>query len=527
MATEFISVIKSSGGDYTSLAEWSTAVRANLTNEGNRVYSHGGITGIIADGETVTESTSGYTATVKHCTATQIFVDHSNDAQRFTSGRTLTGGTNSGTITLTASDGDTVIAVAELDGEIESSSTLDVSSPWATNATNGIIIRSKGGAKRPSNVPLCYGSAIGRFLYTGSRDAINIYRTNVTIEDIDIKRTDDENSGSCIYSNASGITVYIRRVFMHHIGPDQQGTALTVNSAGTVYMDNSVGVSVAGKQGFHIAEGKLYARYCVAYGHSEEQFSGFSLADAYAVNELNCTNCYSMGSGLYGGAYPSTPETATLSLTTCASSDTRGSEGLQNIAAATGSGARFGNLTSGSEDFRIASNSALVDAATAIEGLTTDIYGYSRGASPDIGAHEYGAGNQKDLTGNVTLVGVAATGITKAERKPLTATINLGAVAVSAGALPPPPYALYCADTQVGAQSGSTNPTGITSLEPWFSARVHTSAGPITKIQIQVSAAGDDDFSEALNYDSKWITLIAPVGDGQRFESIQYGTVGE
>ncbi|GEM_PF-1276901 len=71
---EFISTIKSTGGDYATLSGWEDAVETDLTAVTTKVFSHGGITGIIADGATVTGATSGATATVLHASATQILV---------------------------------------------------------------------------------------------------------------------------------------------------------------------------------------------------------------------------------------------------------------------------------------------------------------------------------------------------------------------------------------------------------------------------------------------------------------------
>jgi len=71
---EFISTIKSSGGDYTTLSAWEDAVETDLTAVTTKVFSHGGITGTIADGATVTGATSTATAIVLHATATQILV---------------------------------------------------------------------------------------------------------------------------------------------------------------------------------------------------------------------------------------------------------------------------------------------------------------------------------------------------------------------------------------------------------------------------------------------------------------------
>lgn len=102
-------------------------------------------------------------------------------------------------------------------------------------------------------------------------------------------------------------------------------------------------------------------------------------------------NCYAgklvAGGSCYSGA--------TLTLTTCASSDTTGSASLQSIAADTSTGAGhagFTNVTAGSEDYHLQSGSALIDVGTSDPGgglFSDDIDGVTRSGTWDIGADEY------------------------------------------------------------------------------------------------------------------------------------------
>jgi hypothetical protein len=98
-----------------------------------------------------------------------------------------------------------------------------------------------------------------------------------------------------------------------------------------------------------------------------------------------CKNCYAAGD--VGDAY-----LGTITKTTCASSDTTGSTGLQSIAVNT---TNFTNVTEGSENFDLPLGSALIDVGTDTSGdaaplnFTTDIVARTRGATWDIGAFEY------------------------------------------------------------------------------------------------------------------------------------------
>ncbi|MBT7431779.1 hypothetical protein HN784_02985, partial [bacterium] len=77
-ATEFVSIVdpdNATGTDYTTLSAWEAGVQTDLTAATTLVFSHGGITGAIADTDTVTGATSGATAGVVHATDTQILLE--------------------------------------------------------------------------------------------------------------------------------------------------------------------------------------------------------------------------------------------------------------------------------------------------------------------------------------------------------------------------------------------------------------------------------------------------------------------
>lgn len=93
-----------------------------------------------------------------------------------------------------------------------------------------------------------------------------------------------------------------------------------------------------------------------------------------------------VGNLLAGGAMVGT-YLATSTVDQNATSDTSGTSGMQSIAAATGSGARFTSLTAASENLDISSSSSLRDIATN-SSVTVDAKGRSR-ATPDAGAFEY------------------------------------------------------------------------------------------------------------------------------------------
>jgi hypothetical protein len=178
------------------------------------------------------------------------------------------------------------------------------------------------------------------------------------------------------------------------------------------------------------ADRVLYAWNCVCYGGGAAA-SGSSAAaacEAGTVYLYNCTlignhtglrvssgvtvtakNCYARGtSAAYSVA-------GTLNLTTCASSDTTGTVGLQSIALNT---TNFTNVTGGSEDFHLPSGSALIGVGTDTSGeaaprnFTTDMDAVTRTTVWDIGAFEYVAGGPTIHTGSFTLSGTGTLALT-------------------------------------------------------------------------------------------------------------------
>jgi hypothetical protein len=120
---------------------------------------------------------------------------------------------------------------------------------------------------------------------------------------------------------------------------------------------------------------------------------------------MDTKNGYGEDNGSTNGVYSTAVQT---NLVTCASSDTTGSSGLQNIAFST---TNFENVTSGSEDFHIKSGSSLNGGGTDISGdtnwLSTDYDGENWDSTPSIGAYEYiAAGGGNAYASRLTLLGV-------------------------------------------------------------------------------------------------------------------------
>ena len=109
-ATEFVSSIMQSGGDYSTLASWESAINTDLTVSSTKVYSVSSTTGTVSDGATVTGSISSSTkAKVRHNSTinSQVLVENIRNILTGTS----TFSTSSNIVTGTGTAYDTELSV--------------------------------------------------------------------------------------------------------------------------------------------------------------------------------------------------------------------------------------------------------------------------------------------------------------------------------------------------------------------------------------------------------------------------------
>jgi hypothetical protein len=207
-------------------------------------------------------------------------------------------------------------------------------------------------------------------------------------------------------------------------------------------------------------------------------------------------------------------------MTTCASSDTTGSTGLQNIAYDT---TNFTNVTAGSEDLHIPTGSALKDVGTDTSGdaapmnFTTDIDGETRSGTWDVGADELVTGGATINIAGV-IAGVSTTtsvasitrGIagtiagTSTMQGPLSALRTIAGVIASTSTAQGP---LSAFRTIAGTITGASTVSGITSitrgLAGAIAAQSAISTAPLTVAwslggSITVTSTVTGDMSAAL-----------------------------
>jgi len=167
--------------------------------------------------------------------------------------------------------------------------------------------------------------------------------------------------------------------------------------------------------GIAVGGGTVQIINSLAYGGLVSTSSAFYIyygATAPIVSVLNGVGCAHVGYGVYRtsgtvvvkncycGGNGVADYNGTMTMTTCASSDSTGSAGLQTIAYSASTGAKFVNISAGTEDFHIQSGSSLIDVGTDLNAtFTDDIDGDTRSVPWDIGVDEYVSGIFVPLTG--------------------------------------------------------------------------------------------------------------------------------
>lgn len=256
--------------------------------------------------------------------------------------------------------GDTVRAVCRRTGS------TDDSQVQIRNLTSGVIVEIVSDPAYPMY------RVVSTSTGTSAMVAFSTSGASVLVEDLYLSQPNTGTDSAAGYSGLSGSVSTLNRCIIedcHSTGVRAGGSTITLN--------NCIGINCAtGDVNFStfycLSSGTLTCNYCVAVN---SQGHGFN----HDTGTFTANNCY-------GGGNATNDYDGGITQTTCGSSDTTGSAGLQSIAWST---ANFVNVTAGSEDVQLVSGSALIEEATVI-GITTDFAGVTRdGTSPDIGAYEF------------------------------------------------------------------------------------------------------------------------------------------
>ena len=260
---EFVSAIKETGGDFSTLASWEDANDVDLTATSTAVFSCSTATGTIPYNSAIIGETSRSTAssTVMSTTTNQILLynitastSRATATSEFISGEKLhiVGGSTTTNYCIISSVGDPAIAVAKIDGS------------WTTADTNAVTI--DGWTTGPNNYVKVYTTATARHLGKWDDTKYRVYtasdNSTITIgEDfiiIDGLQIEDQSSGSWnaqigSNSNSSQRKIIIKNNIIRNIKNTNYGIALNGdNTESYVYNNIIYDTNKTGSEGYFL-----------------------------------------------------------------------------------------------------------------------------------------------------------------------------------------------------------------------------------------------------------------------------------
>ena len=364
-----------------------------------------------------------------------------------------------------------------------------------TTAANYLLIRAFGSARHAG----VWASDKYR-LYPAGAYPLRVQVPFLRVDGLLIGKSSTSGQQACIYleSSATPSDYRVSNCVIRQSGSIQDEPGIYVVSSNAVLkvwntIIYGLGSSTTTTNSAIYCTGTVHVYGCVLIGGSRGIYQS-------GGGSLICKNCYASGStaGYHNVA----------TMVTCASSDTSGSAGLQNIAHST---ATFSSVTAGSQDYHLAPGSALFDAGTdtsadsAPLNFTTDIDGETRtfwSVGADDGALKLIVGSiaSAEAFGSAAIttgpVGLAPAGIASAQA--------LGAPGVGLTLAPAglaPAEAFGSASLSVGA--ATLAPAGIASVEAF-------GGGSVGAGQVDVQPAGIAS-AQALGAPGVGLTL-APAG---------------
>jgi len=359
--------VNKDGEDYNLISTWIGAVDdvGSITVATTMVFSHGGISGAVADRATVTGTVSGTTATVAHATATQILV-YGISGAGFQSGEGMQVSVGN---SVTLSDtGDSCNLVCWVSGDQGEIAQTGFSISVAASTVNFVRIE----APPDVYVGKRYGDGTGPQISLSG--AISITSANTKLNRLSFAGTNISLSApacrisQCIFSGGftaiTCIPATSRSYYIYNnLFYGQTGNAVLLNTLTGRYTNIN----------FNVCNNTLQSRiYCNIY-------TVLSTGNANIRNNLSIdvfNSCYAI--------------TATSkNFTNNGSSDTTGNVGLQNLTSS-----EFISVVPGSEDYHLSSSAYSIDKGTdlGVSYLAIDIDGRDRDASEDIwdlGCDEY------------------------------------------------------------------------------------------------------------------------------------------
>jgi len=447
-ATEFVSTIMESGGDYNTLFSWEAAINTDLTVSSTKVYSASSTTGTVSDGATVTGSVSTTTkAKVLHnaTSSSQVLVENlrkiiTGTSTFSTSSNIVTGAGTLYTTELANSDYVwlessqtwqqilsiqsstqlTLTATSTIAGSGQSSvrgkSNFQSGEQLQVDGSNYIIISNTGdSAIATAKIDGAWTSADTTAVTisgwtTTSTNYIRIYTATAARHN----GKWDTSKYRIVTSNGNTFTIQVVEDYVRITGlqisnatvesggkgieatPDTQTSYVLFDSLIVKGYPSRIQTSTWGN-GILVSGGTAEIRNCVVYGFDLGIKARWGSTNP-VITIYNCTlvkNNYGLyvesGSVTTKNTYAGGNTTSDFygaTHTTSASSDATSRPGVTpNIPYST---ANFTNVTAETEDLHLVAGSVLIDIGTDLSAsFTTDIDGQTRSGTWDIGADEF------------------------------------------------------------------------------------------------------------------------------------------
>ncbi|OGS22243.1 MAG: hypothetical protein A2252_06695 [Elusimicrobia bacterium RIFOXYA2_FULL_39_19] len=390
--SEFVCSIKATGGDYTSLSAWETAIQSDLTSSAVKVFN-GIKTGTINDAATVSGATSGATGTVYHCTQTQIYLNVTGGT--FQAGEQIR--VNASNYFTANNSGDKVIAVAEC-YSMTDTTPLTIAG-WTTSTTNYIEIRTPASYKHSGQWDtdayiMNTGAAASDSIYINEANVrINGLQINVTKDDTatsngiqiygDATSPEDIRINNCIIKGAGNFTTNSKRGIF---------TAASAVAGSKVRIYNNIFYDFKGTGSSYIgAYIKDASRTCYLYNNTAVNCEyGYyrDLATVIVKNNIaqDCTD------GFGGGGWDAASDYNLSDIASDAPGTNSKNATTVTFESKTNKNFHIAEADASAKDF------GMYLSTDTYLSFSTDIDGDSRSGSWDIGADEYSGGAGSDIT---------------------------------------------------------------------------------------------------------------------------------
>jgi len=405
-AVEFVSAIRASGQtgpapDYNKLSDWESGCDGvDYTVNATRVFSHGGITGTISDGDSLTGATSSATGTCVHASATQILIKSISGT--FQSGEQVYQTLDTNYVT-TSYAGDTVVLVAECYNDWPSGlddrvSFFGDSNGFISDAQHNTIVRTPTSERHD-------GTEHSGFYLKPTNDSFIFFVTNAShykIIGIEIDGSARTASTTAVLvGGTAGEDIEVADCLVYDVGTaDVNGHAMWFALGSNIKCYNNIIYNISALGIYEsTSTGLVYAYNNTLYNCNTRDNAAYGAI--LASDNLLLKNNVAIGSlNDFKGTFHADSDYNLSSDDTAPGANSLKSSNLDPDASGS---TEFANISAGSEDLHLKAGANAIDAGTDLSSddyirFSTDIDGEFRDTFWEMGADEVPATATFDIT---------------------------------------------------------------------------------------------------------------------------------